>query len=150
MQNQVVRVPGRWAIGCVSVLLAGLLLAGCGDNEPAPTPVTVTVETGGMAVGTAATAEATPPVATVAPTVEPVLGEGAAVAALATLRLYAEPDTASLPLAEYAGGATLRVVAPGEDYGAYPVEAAGLRWYRVRAEDGLVGWARGDQVGNVE
>jgi hypothetical protein len=40
--------------------------------------------------------------------------------------------------------ASFVVIEPGGDYTGYPVEVDTVRWYRVRAEDGLVGWAMAD------
>jgi hypothetical protein len=68
------------------------------------------------------------------------------VAATGPLSVYAEPDRAALRLAEYAAGSRFTVVEPDGDYTAYPVEAGGQRWYRLRAEDGLVGWASAQAV----
>jgi hypothetical protein len=133
----------------VVFLLLVLALAGCGgESTPTPTPVTVTVETGGMAVTALPATDAPVSAETPAPspTPAPPLAAGAPVEALAALRIYADADPAAPVLAEYAAGAAFVVLDPGGDYGAYPVEVDGVPWYRVRAEDGLVGWVRGDQV----
>lgn len=135
-------------------LLALLLLAAaaCGrEGESAGAPVQMTPVAGGMempplegeaaAASDAAQAEAapaSPPTATPLPVLTPgmalVAGEGG-------LALRALPDPAS-PIREvYDAGAAFIVLEPSGDYDTYPVEGGGLPWYRVRASDGLVGWA---------
>ncbi len=101
-----------------------------------------------MAVTSAPAAATVAPAATPtpAPTPAPALSTGDAVAALATLRVFADADAGAPVLAEYEAGAPFVVLEPGADYAAYPVAVNGVAWYRVRAEDGLVGWVRGDQV----
>lgn len=80
------------------------------------------------------------------PTPTAQLAAGAPVKAVAALRIYADADPAAPVRAEYAVGTAFVVLEPGGDYGAYPVEVGGVPWYRVRAEDGLVGWVRREQV----
>lgn len=146
------------------VALIGLLVLGaCGGNEPAPTatPPAIAVESGGMALtaavtpaatasgspaahdssaatqATTASAEAT--TAAASPTA--VLEPGAKVTAAGKLRLYADPDASAQRLAQYPADAVFVVVEPTGEFKAYPVENGGARWYRLRAADGLVGWA---------
>jgi hypothetical protein len=70
----------------------------------------------------------------------PVLQAGASITVTSTAAVYAEPAAAALRYAVYPGDTAFTVVEPGGDFAAYPVEAEGVRWYRVRAPDGLVGW----------
>jgi hypothetical protein len=148
----------------VAPLLAAILLAAaCGGGEqPASTAApAVTAETGGMALGGAATGtdsagaaptgEATsPPAQAAAPASEqttatpavatPELEVGAPITAAGTVAIYADANLAAPRFAEYEAGTVLIVIEAGGDYAAYPVEVDGQRWYRVRAPDGLVGW----------
>jgi hypothetical protein len=153
-----------WA-AFTSLLLAALLLASCGDDGktstpvPTPTPVAVTVESGGMALAAAPATPTTPaaapaPVTTEAqksasapPVQQEVLAPGTQVVATGVLRLYADADPDAQRLAQYDAGAEFVVVEPGDDYDAYPVDKNGVRWYRARALDGLVGWVMADAVG---
>jgi hypothetical protein len=150
-QKQVyVRAALRPAVVFAVLLLVLFVAVACGgDEQPAATeiPPAITAETGGMALGgaaTAAPAEATveaagaaTPAATVAP---PVLGPGAQITAERTLDVYADADPAAPRFGEYPAGTVLTVVEAGGDFAGYPVEVDGRLWYRVRAPDGLVGW----------
>jgi hypothetical protein len=44
-------------------------------------------------------------------------------------------------LEEYPAGATFTVIEPSGVYTSYPIAVEGRSWYRLRAADGLVGWA---------
>ena len=166
-----------WA-AFMGLLLAALLLGGCGGDNETPTatptvpPVAVAVESGGMALkpvtepSAAGPSQATPtaqeptpeptpipeptqtPVPTTLPTpiAQEVLAPDTQVAAGSTLRLYADADADAPPLAQYDAGTEFVVVEPGDDFTAYPVEQNGVRWYRVRADDGLVGWVMADAI----
>ncbi len=147
-----------------AMLLGVLLLAGaCGGGDQAmatEVPPAVTAETGGMALGGSTNAESTDagaaapsgeataevieeattegtPEATVA---APVLDAGALITAGGTVDVYADADPTAPRFGEYPAGTVLAVVEAGGDFGGYPVEVDGRRWYRVRAPDGLVGW----------
>ena len=140
----------------VCLLVGILFLAACGDHEPAPLPTAtvapVTVEIGGMTLAAASGATTTPgtPAAVggtaVTPTLQEVLAPDTKVVAGGVLRFYADADPTAPRLAEYAAGTTFVVVEPGGDYTAYPVDMNGVRWYRVRAADDLVGWVMADAV----
>lgn len=141
------------------VLIGALVLAACGGNDT-PTPVVapeVTVQTGfieltpdvtgvnpsGGEGGVPANATVTGPgIAGLLKVLEP----GAEVQALGMLRLYAAPDPTAATLDEYVAGATFTIIASPDDLGPYPVELNGVRWYRVRAADGLVGWVMADGI----
>ena len=75
-----------------------------------------------------------------------VLAIDTPVLAGGVLRLYADADPTAQRLAQYDAGAEFVVVEPGGDYTAYPVDKNGVRWYRVRAPDSLVGWVMADAV----
>lgn len=146
------RVVALWLIGM-------LALAGC-DRNATPTPVVapeVTVQTGVIEL-TSDVAGANPPdTAGSAPSDGPVTGPdiagllkvlepGTEMQALGMLRLYAAPEPTAATLDEYRAGATFVVIASPDDLGPYPVELNGVRWYRVRAADGLVGWVIADGI----
>ena len=149
--------------GVAALLLIGaLVVAACGRDE-SPTPVVapkVTVQTGvivltpdvtGVNPQSGAESEGSaPPNATVTgPGIAgllKVLDPGTEVQALGMLRLYAAPEPTAATLDEYVAGATFTIIASPDDLGPYPVELNGVRWYRVRAADGLVGWVIADGI----
>ena len=154
-----VRAALRPAVVFAVLLIVLITAAACGgDEQPAASqvPPAVTAETGGMALGgntAAAPAEVTveaagaaapdvtpdvTPEATVAP---PVLSPGAQITAGGTVDIYADANPTAPRFGEYPAGTVLTVVEAGGDFSGYPVEGDGRRWYRVRAPDGLVGWA---------
>ncbi len=58
-----------------------------------------------------------------------------------SLTLYADASTTATPLVTYnAAPLDLVVIEPSGDYAGYPVENEGQQWYRLRDENGLVGW----------
>jgi len=149
-----VRAAFRPAVVFAVLLIVLLAAAACGGDEQAAAtevPPAITAETGGMALGAAATAapaEATaeaagvtaaeaPPAATTAP---PVLDAGAQITAQDKVDVFADADPTAQRFGEYPAGTVLTVVEAGGDFAGYPVEVDGRRWYRVRAPDGLVGW----------
>jgi hypothetical protein len=62
------------------------------------------------------------------------------------VRLYAAPDTSLPALASYPTGATFAVLEPDGEFAEYPVQVSDEPWFRVRAEDGLVGWVPGGSL----
>jgi hypothetical protein len=64
-----------------------------------------------------------------------------ATAKAEVVRLHADADPNSTLLDTYARGATFEVMEPSGDYEGYPVRFGSGAWVRLRAEDGLVGWA---------
>lgn len=76
----------------------------------------------------------------------PTIEIGADVQARGMLRLYAAAAPETPTLAEYAAGDRFVVLGPPGDITVYPVELNGVRWYRVRADDGLVGWVIADGI----
>ena len=128
----------------VAVILVLILLLRGGDDTPATPAIQVTAGApGGLILPTEAvepTATPLPPT----PTPIPVLEVGQTVRIANTdgegIRLRADASTNSITYDIYRDGDLFTVVEPSSDYTGYPVEAEGYRWYRVRAEDGLVGW----------
>lgn len=76
----------------------------------------------------------------------PTLDVGAEVVARGILRIYAAAQPNVPTLDEYAAGDRFTILGPPDDVPIYPVELAGVRWYRVRADDGLVGWVIADGI----
>jgi hypothetical protein len=76
----------------------------------------------------------------------PTIDIGADVQARGMLRIYAAAAPETPTLAEYAAGDRFVVLGPPGDITVYPVELNGVRWYRVRAGDGLVGWVIADGI----
>lgn len=148
----------NWAIGAVLglLVLVALWFALADDdaqeNADATQPAAGVV--GSLQLGEAAApeppAEATPLPPTATP--ESRLAEGMRVVVANTngqgIRLRSAPGTAALTLGIYNDGAPFQILSPGGDYPAYPVEADGYLWYRIRVVDDpadqLVGWAAGD------
>ncbi|HMN28673.1 MAG TPA: SH3 domain-containing protein [Caldilineaceae bacterium] len=135
-----------------SLLFAlSLLLAACGDTEPQRADdLTLTPQAGGMVMPTAqppATLPATSAPAQAASS-SGLLAVGQVVRAVGerSLRLQADAHTAAPVLEVYPPGATFTVIEPSADFAAYPVEVDGRTWYRLEAEDGLVGWAVIDSI----
>lgn len=132
----------RLRIHALFFLAIVLVLAGCGGNEPADvvTPE-VTAAAGGMAL------PAEPVTATVnsgaeAAPATPLPAPGEQLRPLSSgLRLYVDASRQAPVMNQYAAEASFTLLTPSGDYSAYPVELAGEQWYRLRAEDGLVGWA---------
>lgn len=71
---------------------------------------------------------------------------GTEVQARGQLRLYAAAEPETITLAEYEAGDRFIIMGPPGDLLVYPVELSGVRWYRVRAFDGLVGWVMADGI----
>jgi len=138
-----------WILILVLVAVFWLLYRGFGNpklasNEPAAT----TPVAGGMAVAPATPAPAalTGKTAAVQPAKPTGLQPGQMVAASGEsgVRLYADPNLAAAIMDVYAAGALFTIVEPSDAYAAYPIEKDNRQWYRLRAADGLVGWAHAD------
>ncbi len=137
----------------IAVESGGMALTGSATPAAPGSNSTVTQsssEATSPASATTQVAEATAPSAGAA-TIEPaapsiLLAAGAEVAAVGKVRLYADPDPAAQRLAQYPADARFVVVEPSGEYTAYPVENGGVGWYRLRAADGLVGWAMADAI----
>ncbi len=144
-------------VSLAAALLVSILFSACNDQPaeaPLPTPQVV-VESGVTALTPAApqtddvvvTLPDEGPEEPSLPAVDPdILEVGAEVQARGMLRLYAVADPEALTLAEYAVGDRFTVLGPPGDITVYPVELSGVRWYRVRAQDGLVGWVMADGI----
>jgi cytoskeletal protein RodZ len=136
-------------------LLLTLALAACGGNDAENdlNPQSLTPRTGGLTLATAvspaqptAAAATATPAAPNQPAVAPRLDVGQNVVVETTLRLYATATTASPVLEEYPAGVAFTVIEPSGTYTSYPITVADRTWYRLQAEDGLVGWAIIDGV----
>lgn len=173
---QIVRIGVMVAVLLVLATLVGACNDQSTAPEPVSTPVTIVVESGvtvlsqaasppneqsGAAAETAPAGElgsmaatapdpvagATPEdAAPASPTDPDILEIGAEVQARGMLRLYAFADPAAPTLAEYAAGERFIILGPPGDIVTYPVELSGVRWYRVRADDDLVGWVMADGI----
>lgn len=153
---------GRVFADCLTMVLIGssvLAMAGCNrDAEPTPVASIVVVESGVAALAPVALPAVSPDAASTQPALdvaeqppEParlldLYVPGAEIQSRGMLRIYASPDPNSLTLAEYTAGDLFTVIEPPGDVSAYPVELNGVRWYRVRASDGLVGWVIADGI----
>ena len=81
----------------------------------------------------------------------PVFAPGTQVAgATERVSLHAEASVDALVLDTYGAGVELEVLEPAGDALEYPVVADNHGWVRVRANDGLVGWAMTDDLSAVE
>ena len=139
----------------VTVLLVAalVLLQACGRNEA---PATATPRAGGVIVadqsdagGNATDAGANAPIN--APTAVPtpvVYTVGALITASAPVSIYATAASSSSVLEVYGGGSAFTILEPNDQFSSYPVTSGGASWVRVRATDGLAGWAKADALPN--
>ena len=63
-----------------------------------------------------------------------------------TARLYLTPSSDAPTLDVYQSGVRVSIIEPSDGYTAYPVEVDGQKWYRIRVEDGLVGWMMAENL----
>jgi hypothetical protein len=165
IQQMVSRIPA-WIIGAgVAVALIVMLVAvswkPSGDVSPEPVPrgeVESPPVLGGMVMPTATESStvslvpapaASPQVtASIAAGIEVSRWQAGQVVGVRSppLYLYADANFSSTLLDELEFGTVLVVLEPGGDYSHYPVVGEGVEWVRVRAQDGLVGWAATDQL----
>ncbi len=146
----------RMVAGLTAVVLVITFVSACTDQPVATLPAPqVTVESGVTSLTPAAPKTGESGVTTAdepdgepsAPLIDPdVLAVGVEVQARGMLRIYAAAEPNAPTLAEYAAGDRFTVLGPPGDIVVYPVELSGVRWYRVRAEDGLVGWVMADGI----
>lgn len=169
-QGDLIRRLGAAALG---FSLLALTLSACGE-ETTPTPAPVVVESGVTALASSASrtggddataaeseaeseagAESAPDAASPASETDalaatsdglPILNVDDAVVARGLLRIYAAAEPNVPTLDEYAAGDRFTILGPPDGVPIYPVELAGVRWYRVRASDGLVGWVIADGI----
>lgn len=118
---------------------------GCGRGDGAVPAVApdVTAAAGGMALPAqpVTTTAVLTDALVAAPALAVELLPGQQVRPLTTaVRLYVAASRDAPVMNQYAVEAIFTLLEPSGDYSAYPVEAEGERWYRVRAADGLVGW----------
>ncbi len=136
------------------LLVAALvLLQACGRNEA---PATATPRAGGVVVsdqpdasGSATDAGAsTPAESPTAMTTPVVYTIGAVITASAPVSIYATAASSSSVLEVYGGGSAFTILEPNDQFSTYPVTSGGASWVRVRAADGLAGWAKADALPN--
>lgn len=146
------RQSAQMIANSAAVLLIAAIVSACTEQPtatPPPAPQ-VTVESGFISLTPAAPDDESGVVTAgepSAPLVAPdILTVGAEVQARGMLRVYGDANPNAPTLAEYAAGNRLTVLDPPGNFVAYPVELSGVRWYRVRAEDGLVGWVMADGI----
>lgn len=111
------------------------LVNGCGADPSAPhraIGLPLSPQVGGMVLPAANPAQ---------PAAALEVGQTVAVVGDTPLRLMAGPSSAALVLEVYKADATLTVIEPSGVVTTYPISAEGRAWYRLQAEDGLVGWA---------
>ncbi|CAN5875325.1 hypothetical protein BH10CHL1_BH10CHL1_43770 [soil metagenome] len=116
-------------------------------NAPSATPAAggmvvestkaITGTTAGTGAAIASSSEPTKPAG-----LQP--GQTVAASSAGELRLYSDPSTTSPIRDVYATDALFTVLEPSGQYTEYPVLVNDQPWYRVRAADGLVGWAMQD------
>lgn len=147
--------------GLPVLTVAALVLSGCtapsASDEAAKQPPVVSVESGVLPMNAGGQEE--PIAATTTPGEEErtagssmdlagleVFEVGTEVQARGQVRLYAAAEPETITLAEYEAGDRFTIMGPPGDLLVYPVELSGVRWYRVRAFDGLVGWVMADGI----
>ncbi|MCB0061115.1 MAG: hypothetical protein KDE19_03335, partial [Caldilineaceae bacterium] len=126
---------------------------GCGGDADRQEPtVAVTVAAGGMVLPTpvnvqpTATAQTATDVPATATDAMRGFQPGQTVQATVPLLLYADADAGTAVMNRYPTAARFTVLEPSGDYRAYPVQRDAVSWYRLRATDGLVGWAMAAEV----
>lgn len=77
-----------------------------------------------------------------------VFTTGDVYTATGALTIFATAASSSTVLDVYAPGEAFTVLEPNGDFSDYPVAAGGATWVRVRAQDGLAGWARASALHN--
>ncbi len=124
------------------VAALGAVVVGCDDVSVTPTPtVEATVAAGGMVVPTVTNElMTTPPIEVV------IYLPGQVVQTNAPLSLYADATATAMLMKSYAAATEFTVIEPSGEYDSYPVVSSEQQWYRVRAADGLVGWAIAEQL----
>lgn len=158
-KTPLVRIVQMVAVLTAVVFAAGLVSACSEPSAATPPPAPpVTVESGVTALTPSAPGQGEAEMSTDAAGDESslpgsnanLLEVGGVVQALGMLRVYANADPNTPPLAEYMAGNRFTVLDPPGNILVYPVESGGVRWYRVRAEDGLVGWVMADEIEAVQ
>jgi hypothetical protein len=131
------------AVSTTLLITLFLFLQACnrGDDSPTPTP-----RAGGV-VEASADAPQAAPAPTVAPTPTPVVfAVGDQLTAAQQVSFFSSAASSSTVLEVYAPGVGFTVMEPSEGFESYPVSSGGASWVRLRAPDGLAGWARADTL----
>ncbi|BAM01541.1 MULTISPECIES: hypothetical protein [Caldilinea] len=149
--------------GLLALAVAASVLSGCtvqpSSNETTKPSPAVSVESGVLPLNPVEEQEAAIDAATTSTEDAQATGSstdamaglevfevGTEVQARGQLRLYAAAEPETITLAEYEAGDRFTIMGPPGDLLVYPVELSGVRWYRVRAADGLVGWVMADGI----
>lgn len=126
------------ALLCLSIFLGN----GCGADPNQPHRAVERAlhpRVGGMELPEAGPAQPAGVLATTSAALE--AGQTVAVVGDTPLRLLAGASSDALVLEVYPAGKTFLVIEPSGVVTSYPVLSEGRAWYRLQAEDGLVGWA---------
>jgi hypothetical protein len=142
----------RWIVlGAIIFVLLGTLGALQACNHNGETPETQPASGGAVEATSAAPTDGSNPdtgtvTETVAGPTPVVFAQGSVHQAARQLVLYATAASSSTVLDLYAPGSEFTVLEPNGDYIAYPVTSGGASWVRLRAADGLAGWAKADEL----
>ena len=129
----------------VILLMIWLMVRGDGGSVAEP-EVQTTPISGGGAIPTETPAPAEP--TEVPPPTIFEAGQNAVVVSTSSsgARLHLTPSADAPTLDVYQSGVRVTVIETTSGYDAYPVEVDGEDWYRVRIEDGLVGWVLAENL----
>lgn len=144
-----------WALGAAALVLVAIValvisLIGGGEEAPpsTPTPDATALARQATLEAMAATPTPVPPTPTPTPTPEPVLRPGGMAVVTGSnpegVRLRAGPGLGNATLDVLYDGTVFEILPQPGNVSEYPVEVDGYTWWRVRTEDGLVGWVAGD------
>ncbi len=144
-----------WVFGAAVLVLVAVitlifsLVGGGGESKGTPTPNATEIARQATLEAMAATPTPVPPTPTPTPMPKPTLGAGGKAVVVNSepegIRMRAGPGLNNATLDIFRDGAVFDVLSPPGDVTEYPVKADNYLWWRVRAEDGLVGWvAQGD------
>lgn len=146
-----------WVFGIVVMTLiavtVGIGLAVRSDDGSAGAEVQITPRSVGVSVPTSTPAEMPTPEPSPTPTPF-VLAPGQVVVIAENgenpVVMRADANHESLLLEIYPAGTSLTILEPSGQYTEYPVTHSSGTWYRVRSEDGLVGWIDARHISTTE
>ncbi len=141
------------AILIIVILLVAVFAAG--GSEDADTSTEVTPISGGVALPNAL-AEPIEPIESASEPDEQAepLAIGTQVTSISPdgdgTGLYSDANEEALLMELLMDGASLVIVEPSGDYSGYPILTGESEWYRIRTSEGLVGWAKAEQLRPIE